>query len=233
MNNIEIVETQNRSTEIEDIEKLVKSKCEDGALLKHLNREIIIELENIKALKLLIERRLRKTISEYFMGDDVRMEQSYNEWFGPKVENFYLEKKAIYETVDFKLIRNKNKDLMLEIYQRLMNRESEWNEVSDRWGNKPESNTGGKLAKIKQNKLSEEMKIILKKLQIGEVSEVFRVGKEYAIVELIKWRELRLTEDVEKELSKELANEWIHKMCDEIIKILKDREGTTNKTEEQ
>ena len=163
------------------------------------------------------------------MGDDEKIEQNYNEWFGPRVENFYLEKKAIYETVDFKLIRNKNKDLMLEIYQRLMNKESEWNEVSERWGNKPESSTGGKLTRIKQNKLSEEMKIILKKLQIGEVSEVFRVGKEYAIVELIKWRELRLTEDVEKELSKELANEWIGKMCDETIEILKDREGISNK----
>ena len=42
MNNIEKVEAQNRSMRIEDIEKLVKSKCDDGALLKHLNREIIM-----------------------------------------------------------------------------------------------------------------------------------------------------------------------------------------------
>ena len=233
MNNIEIMDTQNTSIKIEDIERLIKLKCDEGGLLEHLNREMIIELEGIKALKLLIEQRLRNTISEYFRGDDKRIEQSYNEWFAPKVENFFLEKKAIYETVDFKLIRNKNKALMLEIYQRLINRESEWNEVSDRWGNKPESSTGGKLVKIKQSKLSEEMKSILKKLQMGEVSDVFRVGKEYAIVELIKWKELRLTEDVEKEISTELANEWIDKMCDETINILKDREGISNKTEKQ
>ena len=210
---------------IEGMKKLIKENIENNNLLRNLNSELIHELNAAGLLKPIIKRRVELLIESQLQREGKTREGFYNNSFSPRVENFFLEKKEKNETIDFKLLRNKNKNIMLEAHQRLVNKENKWVELSDQWGIEPENRLGGKLLNIRQSKLSNEILQILKHTKEGRISEVFRTGKEYAIVELVKWNEIKLTNEVEKQLQQEMANEWIDELSEEIAnKCLEDIE---------
>lgn len=208
-----------RADGIEGMKSLIEENIEDGNIFKHLNSELVHELNKNELLRPLIRKRIESLIEHQNQREHRTKQDFYNDSFGPRVENFFLEKKEKNETIDFKLLRNKSKSIMLEAHQRLINKEYQWDELSDKWGIEPERRFGGKLINIRQSILSNEILHVLKNTKEGMISEVFRSGKEYAIVELIKWKEIKLTNELEQKLQQEMADEWLDELSQRIERI--------------
>ena len=102
------------------------------------------------------------------------------------------------------------------MHQRLSNNEQSWEYISERWGEKPEKNYGGKYSPTIAKRLSKELRNVLRRLKPGQLSEPELLGKYYTIAEMIEWQEVELNEELRTELEIEMLDDWITEKTNEI-----------------
>ena len=116
------------------------------------------------------------------------------------------------------MFRTASKRVANEAHQRLIEQEESWETVIGRWGVEADKKTKGKYFQLKPSKLHQEVYRELKKLKVGEVSEIIRTGKYISIVRLLKFNNIELNEELRATIEKELYQGWIDEKTKYVIK---------------
>ncbi|WP_115024876.1 hypothetical protein [Synechococcus sp. UW69] len=220
----------NKKIRIEEIEDTLTKDTSIAEFKDGLTSTLCKELDQLNLLTTLIKSRLVRAIYIYLDGIENNTEETSAEtlferakdalswdWFSSQTDRHYLNRKDTLDKYSFKLLRNQNKGVILEAQQRIMNQEEEWESVSNKWGIDPEKKFCGIYENIPSNKLGKEIKSIITGLELNKVSEPFRMGKNYAILEITKRIELQLDKDTRKMLAEELFENWLDKKTKDII----------------
>lgn len=218
---------------IDEIEKLIDAKREEGKFSKNLEKELIIELSEIKILDKLIRNRIEKVIEKAIKtpeflqtteNDEINFleirSKISREWFHDKVDRYYLERKEHLERVSFHIFRTNSKGIAIEAHQRLTEGEEGWQAINDRWGHEQEKKNKGRYVQMKPANMSKEIESALRRLQKGEVSNPIRTGKMFSIVELIDWSNAELSQTFREILEKEMFDNWMIEQSENIMKKL-------------
>ena len=206
----------------EKAEEYLREEATVIILKREISEELAIELNESGILDILLKKRitteLEKTDEEEDKTENNYIEELAKEWFGCEIDRKYLERKESNEKVCFRLFRNRNKGVALEVHQRLVNKEQSWESISEQWGESPEKEYGGKYNPTYAKRLSRDLRGILKRLQPGEISQPEKMGKFYTITELVNWVEIELNDEMRKEIEMDMIDEWINKRTSELKK---------------
>ena len=104
-----------------------------------------------------------------------------------KLESLYLEKKEQLDTVDCRLLTVADKNLSFELYYRLNAGESNFDELSIRYGTGPERFRGGLFEKQPISTFPKFLRKVLQSSSPGELVKPFRSGDKFTILLLEKW----------------------------------------------
>ena len=126
------------------------------------------------------------------------------------------------ERVSFKLLRNKQKGIILEAHQRLINKEEKWSALSHRCGTEPEKQIEGYYQNTPAKNLGKEIVTQLKSLSPGEITLPITLGKYYSLLMLEKWETVELNAKTRKDLIEDMWNDWINRQIQKILKHPKD-----------
>lgn len=208
----------------ETVEEHLKESKVRGNLKRNIENELAKELDSQGFLDQILKKRIynevakiaRQEIGDNDKSDEDELKRLAKQWYEVEIDRRYLEKKDGYEKVTFRLFRNKNKGIALEMHQRLSNNEQSWEYISERWGEKPEKNYGGKYSPTIAKRLSKELRNVLRRLKPGQLSEPELLGKYYTIAEMIEWQEVELNEELRTELEIEMLDDWINEKTNEM-----------------
>lgn len=206
----------------DEIETLLKSDEIKSELLRGLTIELREEYKGYKILDIILRKRIHKTIHK-LINDESATESELDitsiskEWFDSQVDNYYLQRREELEKATFLIFRSKVKGIVLEGEQRMRNNEETWKDLSDRWGSKPEQDTGGLCKNMSINQVPTEITKELQRLSVNEISQPFRIGPFYAITKLIGWKSVELNEQLREALAQEMFAKWIDNITGELI----------------
>lgn len=220
---------------IDEAEENIAAAQKRGTFAAHLSGALIEELQKAGLLQALIHNRLEDLLKGWISRADTELEATNDdnennptdsepdttsllahEWFGDQVDRRYLERRDALERVSFRILRTPSKGVALEAHQRLIGAEESWPEISDRWGQRPERDHQGRYAPTAPAQLTPELTKALRRLQPGELSEPIRIGKQFAIIELIQWHDVDLDKTLRAQLEKEMLAEWKKRQTDAI-----------------
>jgi hypothetical protein len=142
------------------------------------------------------------------------------EWFAPHTERRYLERRATLDRVSFRMLRTATKGVILEAQQRLLAKEEDWLLISQRWGQPPERDSGGRVGSLSPAKLAKPLVAVLRRLEPGELSQPIRLGKHFAMVELDRWFCVELDEAMRRRLEQEMLLEWMERNLQQVLETL-------------
>lgn len=204
----------------EKIENLIQESIDDGRLFNELSQTLIEELNKKELLVQLVKTRIEEIIIENL---DNSIQEKKKEWFGSKVEKVYFERRDSMERVTFKLVRNEDKGIILEAYQRLVEGEEDWAQISTRWGINPEKKFQGKYKQMKVEKLNRDLINALRRNDPGKISQPLRLGKYFGIVQLDEWMSIELNETMREKIENDLYYEWINEQTKKACSLVEQK----------
>ncbi len=201
----------------EKIENLIQESVDNGSLFNELSQSLVEELDRKRLLVQLIKTRIEDIVNN-IIGENIQ--ENTKDWFGSKVEKVYFERRDLMERVTFKLVRNEDKGIILEAYQRLVEGEEDWAQISNRWGINPEKKFDGKYKQMQVHKLNRDLINALKRNNPGKISQPIRLGKYFGIVQLDEWMSVELNETMREKIEGDLYNEWIDEQANRACNLI-------------
>ena len=201
----------------EKIENLIQESVDNGSLFNELSQSLVEELDRKRLLVQLIKTRIEDIVNNN-IGENIQ--ESTKDWFGSKVEKVYFERRDLMERATFKLVRNEDKGIILEAYQRLVEGEEDWAQISNRWGINPEKKFDGKYKQMQVHKLNRDLINALKRNNPGKISQPIRLGKYFGIVQLDEWMSVELNETMREKIEGDLYNEWIDEQANRACNLI-------------
>ena len=129
--------------------------------------------------------------------------------FKNKVPNYYLEKKAKLDMVTYSLIRVKNKNLANELYLRITEEESTFEEIAQQYSEGPERNTLGNVGPIEIGKAHPDLCKLLQVSQNGQIWSPKKMESWWVIVKLKSLQSIPLDESLFTKLALELGKNYL------------------------
>ncbi len=201
----------------EKIENLIQESVDNGSLFNELSQSLVEELDRKRLLVQLIKTRIEEIVNNN-IGENIQ--ENTKDWFGSKVEKVYFERRDLMERVTFKLVRNEDKGIILEAYQRLVEGEEDWAQISNRWGINPEKKFEGKYKQMQVHKLNRDLINALKRNDPGKISQPIRLGKYFGIVQLDEWMSVELNETMREKIEGDLYNEWVDEQANRACNLI-------------
>ena len=142
--------------------------------------------------------------------------------FKHKTEAKFLSTKDSLDTVVYSLIRVKDLFLAKELYQRIIEGETEFADIAAQYSEGWEKSTRGIVGPVALDKAMGPLKELLKSSSPGELRQPIRLDQWYVLVRLESINHAKLDQRMINQLSKILFNEWINtKVINEIEKLVK------------
>jgi hypothetical protein len=104
-----------------------------------------------------------------------------------RLDSLFLQRKDWLDQASCQLLRVNQQGLALELYHRLLNKESTFEEVSQQFGVGPERFHGGLYKVQPLKKLPGGLGQLLRKLEPGELSKPLKLGEKFGIVKLCSY----------------------------------------------
>ena len=183
------------------IEEIIKSWCQNK------------QIRNKEELNIW---RDKNGFNEDQWNDYVTRKWRWTKWcmnkFSERIPNFYLEKKSMLDKVQYSLLRVSSKNLANELYLRIKEKESTFEEIAKKYSEGPEKRTQGIIG---PDPLGKAHPFLAKLLQISEEGQIWSPRKcetWWIIVRLNYVQYSSLDENLFKELALELGNNYIEKL---------------------
>lgn len=183
---------------------LLESNLLDQFLLAWLNHEIIFEVDPDKTLDLDDESLL--------------LEWCRQHW-GYCVESLYLARKAKLDLVSYRIITVETAHLAHELYYRLKGDEASFDQLCILYSVGKEKYYGGKFSDIPLSNFPVVMQSAFTSMKVGDLHKPVKNGKNYAVVQLLKYAPASLDHQSERRLLLLQLNDWQQMM----ISAVRDR----------
>ena len=135
--------------------------------------------------------------------------------FRQRIPNYYLEKKAILDKAQYSLIRVTSEHLANELYLRIKEKESTFEEIAKKYSEGPEKQTEGNIG---PESIGKAHSVLAKLLQISEKGQIWppkKVDKWWIIVRLNYFQKSSLDKSMFKNLALELGFKYLDELINE------------------
>ena len=135
--------------------------------------------------------------------------------FSGLVESHFLEHKSRYDLVTFSLLRNQSRELVNELFIRLIEKEDTLSSLSSNYSEGSECNTNGLIGPIPYARLHPEISERLKVSKAGQLWQPFQVDSYWCIVRLERFLPSSLDSKTISTIENELFESWITSEVDD------------------
>ena len=129
--------------------------------------------------------------------------------WGDKVSAYFEEQKVVLDRVVFSLILVEDGALAQELFFRIAAGEDSFAQIARAYSQGDRAQRGGAVGPLFIRDLSPAIVDIIRKLQPGELSELFQIGHCYGFIRLDEFQAAELDEGMEQFLIDELFEAWI------------------------
>jgi parvulin-like peptidyl-prolyl isomerase len=138
----------------------------------------------------------------------LRLEKFIETTWGHRVESYFLQHKHNLDRVIYSLIRHRDRDLINELYFRLIEGEQFFAELAREYSQGQEAQTGGYLGPLEMTSLNPDLAKLLYYAPIGEVQSPKQLGNWYAIVRVEQCIPAQLDEQMRHRLLQQQFDRW-------------------------
>lgn len=149
-----------------------------------------------------------------------KVEKFKQETWGPKVEAYFLQRKAKLDQVVYSLIRTRDADVAAELYFRLQDGEAEFGDLAAEYSEGPEAQTGGIVGPVPLSTPHERLAQVLSASKPGQVSAPVRVGEWNVVLRLEKLVAAQLDGPTRQRLLEEMFRTWLEEQIREKAEIV-------------
>ncbi|MEO0948591.1 MAG: peptidylprolyl isomerase [Cyanobacteria bacterium J06641_5] len=151
-----------------------------------------------------------------------KVEKFKQETWGPKVEAYFIQRKAKLDQVVYSLIRTRDADVAAELYFRLLDGEAEFGELATEYSEGPEAQTGGIVGPVPLSTPHERLAQILSTSQPGQLSAPVRVGEWSVVLRLEKLVAAQLDGPTRQRLLEEMFRTWLEEQIRDKAEVIVD-----------
>lgn len=202
----QIVDSKLKNTEYpqdNQINDLIKSWCKN----KQLKGE-----EELKIWK------KKNGFNEDQWNDYITRKWRWTKWcmdkFRERIPNYYLEKKSMLDKVQYSLIRVSSENLANELYLRINEKESTFEEIAKKYSEGPEKQTQGIVGPDSVGKAHPALAKLLQVSEKGQIWSPRKIDKWWIIVRLNYVQKTSLDDFLFKKLALELGLNFIEELID-------------------
>ena len=206
-----------RREEIID-ELLAPTKEPEGSKIEDLRTEQVQELrlkgeEDLKAwLKL-------EGLSEEDWLVSLKRQARWLEWcegeYGDDLEEYFKARKKQLDTVSYSIIRVKEEALALELYLRIKERESSFEEIAEKYSEGPERKYGGKVGPVPLSKPHPQLANLLQISEEGRLWPPKELEGWWLVIRVNKIVDTVLDTRTSKRLLLEMGEKEVHRQLAE------------------
>ena len=140
-----------------------------------------------------------------------------NQRYGPGLEEFYLSKKNLLDTVIYSLIRVKDPGLARELWISLSEGEASFADLASRYSIGPEAKTKGVIGPLPLGKIEPVLATRLQSLRVGQLRPPELLGEWHVLLRLESLSSVRLDQTIRDKLLTEQFEAWISHRVDAIL----------------
>tara|TARA_B100000989_G_C19528916_1_gene468536 strand:+ start:1288 stop:2040 length:753 start_codon:yes stop_codon:yes gene_type:complete len=191
---------------------------------KFLIRENIKDKDNLKnwlSMKGVSESEMNKNLYKSLL-----IEKFKNENFGSKIESLFLKRKTLLDRFTYSLIRVKTRNKAAELFLRLQEEESTFQELASSFSEGVEQVLNGLIGPMELGKINPVIANKLLNSSPGQLWPPFEIEGWWVIIRLERSISSTLNEQMKNRLLDEMYEEWIFL---KITKLLNDLKGSSNK----
>ena len=181
-----------------EVNKIIKLWCKN----KQINSE-----EELKIWK------KKNGFNEEQWNDYITRKYRWTKWcidkFSERIPNYYLQKKSILDKVQYSLIRVASENLANELYLRIKEKESTFEEIAKNYSEGPEKHTQGIVGPNPIGKAHPELAKLLQISEKGQLWPPKKFDEWWIIVRLNYVQSTALGESLFQELALELGSKYI------------------------
>ncbi len=137
----------------------------------------------------------------------------------PKVESYFISRKASFDQVIFSLLRTPDGLLAQEIFFRIQEGEESFSHLAEKYSKGSEANTGGIIGPVALSNLNPTLAKILSISQPGHLWHPMRLEEWFAIVRLEKFLPAQLDEPMRRRLIDEMFESWLKEQMQQLAPL--------------
>jgi hypothetical protein len=147
----------------------------------------------------------------FFINRPLLLEKFKKQTFLPKVESAFLQMKAGLDRVTFFMLRNKDHELLRELYFRIESGEETFESVASKYSEGRESMTGGNIGPLELKQLNPQLGKSLSVAKPGVLNPPVVIDG-YGVITMLKEKNpAHLDDNTKKQIVTHLFNEWVNK----------------------
>jgi len=137
--------------------------------------------------------------------------------FSERIPNYYLEKKSMLDKVQYSLVRVSSENLANELYLRIKEKESTFEEIARKYSEGPEKQSNGIIGPDPVGRAHPALAKLLQTSEKGQIWSPKKFDNWWIIVRLNYIQNTSLDDSLFKELALELGLKFINELMDDKI----------------
>ena len=134
--------------------------------------------------------------------------------FESEIPAYYLKRKSLLDTVSYSLLRVKQKPLATELYLRIKEEESTFEDIASNHSGGPERKTGGRIGPVPMQRPHPILARLLQVSSPGQLWQPKQLENWWIVVRLDKLENTSLNEETAQRLGLELGEQHIEQILD-------------------
>ncbi|HEY9629310.1 MAG TPA: peptidylprolyl isomerase [Coleofasciculaceae cyanobacterium] len=152
--------------------------------------------------------RLTQDQTEAIATRNLRLEKFIETTWGHRLESYFLQHKHNLDQVIYSLIRHRDRDLLNELYFRIVEGEQPFAQLASEYSQGQEAETGGRLGPFEMTSLNPDLAQLLYYAPLGEVQSPQQFGNFYAIVRVEQRLPAQLDDQMRHRLLQQQFDRW-------------------------
>jgi parvulin-like peptidyl-prolyl isomerase len=145
-----------------------------------------------------------------------KLETFKRQMWGAQLGNHFLKQKQHLDQAIYYLIRNKNIAVSQELYFRIEEGESTFEDLARQYSEGPEAQTGGLIGPRELSQAHPKLAQLLRTSQPGQVFPPIKLGEWFLIVRLEKLIPAQLDSATEQRLLNDLFSQWLQQQLQRV-----------------
>jgi parvulin-like peptidyl-prolyl isomerase len=166
------------------------------------------------------QRQLTPEAFTHLVWREEKLAKFKRETWGPKLESYFLQRKASLDRVLYSLIRTKEPGLAQELYFRINDDGQPFADLAREYSEGQEAQTGGLIGPVELSVPHPSLAKILSISQPGQLWPPTRVGEWYVVVRLEKFLPAKMDDSTLQRLLDELFSVWLKEEIEKNMGIL-------------
>lgn len=147
----------------------------------------------------------------------LKIEKYKEENWGNKVEAHFLKRKAQLDRVVYSLIRTDRAELAQELYFRIQEGESTFQQLAMEYSEGSEAQTGGLIGPVEVNAPHPRIAQVLSSCKPGQLVPPTRVGEWIVIIRLENFLSAKLDEAMRQRMLNEMFGQWLNEQIEKQV----------------